>query len=204
MNWTNFREINEMKKFLLFVIFLSPLLSYSQNSDPLYDSESKNDKSISLDNNYKYLKIINNQIVFEKIYILDSLKSSQIEEMLISNIPNLSDIYDFQKSSNIITFSIKGVYIDNKKFGLRTMTMNGILRFPMSANISIVWKDGKYKLTTSNISFNVVSFGIQKLTQHILNSDGTLSDKKLDIQLGHCVEETLSDKFTITAKNSNW
>jgi hypothetical protein len=74
----------------------------------------------------------------------------------------------------------------------------------MSANISIVWKDGKYKLTTSNITFNVVSFGIQKLTQHILDSDGVLSDKKLDIQLGHCVEETLSEKFIITAKNSNW
>jgi len=177
---------------------------YSQTSDPLYDSESKSDKSITSDTNYKYLKNINNQIVFEKIYIIDSLKSSQIEEMLISNIPNLSDIYDFQKSSNIITFSIKGVYIDVKKFGLRRMSMNAILAFPMNANISIVWKDGKYKLTTSNITFNVVSFGIQKLTQHILNSDGTLSDKKLDIQLGQCVEQTLSEKFTINGKSSNW
>jgi hypothetical protein len=193
-----------MKNLLLFVIYLLPLLSYSQNSDPLYNSESKNDKLVSSENNFKYLKNINNQIVFEKIYILDSLKSSEIEEMLISNIPNLSDIYDFQKSSNIITFSIKGVYIDYKKFGLKSMSMNAILRFPMSANISIVWKDGKYKLTTSNITFNVVSFGLQKLTQHILDSDGVFSDKKLDIQLGHCVEETLSDKFTITSKNSNW
>jgi hypothetical protein len=192
-------------KVLYTLLFLALSTSvYSQTTDPLYDSESKNDKSISSDTNYKYLKNINNQIVFEKIYLLDSLKSSQIEEMLISNIPNLSDIYDFQKSNNIITFSIKGVYIDIKKFGLRRMSMNGILAFPMNANISIVWKDGKYKLTTSNISFNVVSFGIQKLTQHILNKDGTLSEKKLDIQLGHCVEETLSEKFTITAKNSNW
>jgi len=187
---------------LLFIALSTSV--YSQTSDPLNDSESKNDKSISSDTNYKYLKNINNQIVFEKIYILDSLKSSQIEEMLISNIPNLSDIYDFQKSSNIITFSIKGVYIDVKKFGLRRMSMNAILAFPMNANISIVWKDGKYKLTTSNITFNVVSFGIQKLTQHILNSDGTLSDKKLDIQLGQCVEQTLSEKFIITNKNSNW
>ena len=200
----NFIKIYKMKNLLLLIIYLLPLLSYSQTSDPLYDSESKNDKLVSSENNYKYLKNINNQIVFEKIYILDSLKSSEIEEMLISNIPNLSDIYDFQKSSNIITFSIKGVYIDYKKFGLKSMSMNGILRFPMSANISIVWKDGKYKLTTSNITFNVVSFGLQKLTQHILDSDGVLSDKKLDIQLGHCVEETLSDKFTITSKNSNW
>jgi hypothetical protein len=192
-------------KILYTLLFIALSTSvYSQTSDPLYDSESKNDKSISSDTNYKYLKNINNQIVFEKIYILDSLKSSQIEEMLISNIPNLSDIYDFQKSSNIITFSIKGVYIDVKRFGLRRMSMNGILAFPMNANISIVWKDGKYKLTTSNITFNVVSFGIQKLTQHILNSDGTLSQKKLDIQLGHCVEETLSEKFTINGKSSNW
>lgn len=192
-------------KILYTLLFIALSTSvYSQTSDPLYDSESKNDKSISSDTNYKYLKNINNQIVFEKIYILDSLKSSQIEEMLISNIPNLSDIYDFQKSSNIITFSIKGVYIDVKRFGLRRMSMNGILAFPMNANISIVWKDGKYKLTTSNITFNVVSFGIQKLTQHILNSDGTLSEKKLNIQLGHCVEETLSEKFTINGKSSNW
>ena len=193
-----------MKKYFTLLIILLSNSVYSQTIDPLYDSESKNDKSISSDTNYKYLKNINNQIVFEKIYILDSLKSSQIEEMLISNIPNLSDIYDFQKSNNIITFSIKGVYIDIKKFGLRRMSMNAILAFPMNANISIVWKDGKYKLTTSNISFNVVSFGIQKLTQHILNKDGTLSEKKLDIQLGHCVEETLSEKFTITATNLSW
>ena len=76
-----------MKKLLLLVILLLPLLSYSQNSDPLYNSESKSDKSITSDTNYKYLKNINNQIVFERIYILDSLKSSQIEEMLISNLP---------------------------------------------------------------------------------------------------------------------
>ena len=92
--------------YTLLLIVLSNTV-YSQTSDPLYGSESKNDKSITSDNNYKYLKNINNQIVFEKIYILDSLKSSQIEEMLLSNIPNLSDIYDFQKSNNIITFSIK-------------------------------------------------------------------------------------------------
>jgi len=53
MNWTNFKEIYEMKKYLLLVILLSPLLSYSQNSDPLYDSESKSDKSITSDTNYK-------------------------------------------------------------------------------------------------------------------------------------------------------
>jgi hypothetical protein len=191
----------------IIILFLLLVLTKSvscQTTDPLYNSANKDDISIQYDTNYKYLKKVNNQIVFEKIYTLDSLRSNQIEEILISNMPNLSDVYEFQKSSNIITFTIKGVYIDFKKFGLKRMSMNGILAFPMNASISIVWKDGKYKLTASNISFNVVSFGIQKITQILLNNDGTLNEKRLVIQLGNCVEETLSEKFLINSNTANW
>lgn len=189
---------------LLLIVSVSTS-GYSQTSDNLYDSENKRDKSsILLDTNYKYLKKINNQIIYEKIYNLDSLNASQIETILVSNIPNITDVSDFQKGTNLITFSIKGVYIDIKKYGLSRWNMNGCLAFPMSSNVSIVWKDGKYKITVSNITFNVVSFGVQKLSNHLLRNDGTFDERKAQTSFGHCVEDYLTDKFTINTNISNW
>ena len=177
------------------------LFGNAQSKDDLYDMSSN---SASKDTNYVYLKKNNNQIIFEKIYTVDSLNASQIETMLVSNVPNISDVSDFQKSNNIITFSIKGVYIDFKKYGLSRWNMNGSLAFPMSTNVSIVWKDGKYKISASNITFNVVSFGIQKLSNHLLRSDGSFDERKIQTSMGHCVENYLSEKFNLNITNNNW
>ena len=190
-----------MKKYLALFMILIGVFGNAQNKEEINDMSSN---SSSVDTNYLYLKKYNNQIIFEKIYTIDSLNASQIETMLVSNTPNISDVSDFQKSNNIITFSLKGVYIDFKKYGLNRWNMNGSLAFPMSTNVSIVWKDGKYKITASNITFNVVSFGIQKLSNQLLRSDGSFDERKNQTSMGHCVEDYLSDKFNIKIINNNW
>lgn len=200
------------KNKLFYVLFYStlllPFLTFSQSSDPLYGDVNEISSStfvkLPQDTNYKYLKKINNQIVFEKVYLFDSLSSEEIEDFLIFSIPNISDVSSFQKSTKIISFSLRNVYIDYKKYGLRRMTMSPLLAFPMSCNMSIVWKDGKYKITASNITFNVVSFGIQKLTDHILNDSLWFDNKKVVTTMGHCVELFFAEKFKIETNKTNW
>lgn len=194
--------------FLIKIIGLVPFWSYSQTIDPLYGNSNETPINLIInlptDTNYKYLKKVDNQIIFEKVYSFDSLKSEQIEDLLLASIPNIADVAGFQKSTKIISFSLKNVYIDFKKYGLRRMTMSPLLAFPMSCNLSIVWKDGKYKITASNITFNVVSFGIQKLTDHILNDSLWFDDKKVVTTMGHCVELFFAEKFKIGTVNTNW
>ncbi len=192
-----------MRSIMTIAMVLIVVLVNAQSKDDLYDMQS-NSTSISSDTNYLYLKRNGNQIIFERIYNLDTLNASQIESILVSNIPNISDVSDFQKSSNIITFTIKGVYIDYKKYGLSRWNMNGCLAFPMTTNVSIVWKDGKYKITASNITFNVVSFGIQKLSTHLLRNNGNYDERKPQTSMGHCVENYLSEKFNINLVKNDW
>jgi hypothetical protein len=193
---------------LIKIIVLVPFWSNSQTIDPLYGNLNVTSKNLNInlpnDTNYKYLKKVDNQIIFEKVYSFDSLKSEQIEDLLLASIPNVADVSSFQKSTKIISFSLRNVYIDFKKYGLRRMTMSPLLAFPMSCNLSIVWKDGKYKITASNITFNVVSFGIQKLTDHILNDSLWFDDKKVVTTMGHCVELFFAEKFKIETINTNW
>lgn len=190
--------------FLTFITYISS----AQTKDPLYGDvdELTMQEIVKLptDTNYKYLRKVNNQVVFEKTYILDSLNSETIEDLLTSSFPSLADVSSFQKSIKIISFDLKNVYIDYKKYGLKRMTMSPILAFPMSCNVSIIWKDGKYRITASNISFNVVTFGIQKLTDHILNDSLWFDEKKVVTTMGHCVELFFAEKFKIETINTNW
>ncbi len=202
-----------MNKGIVLVVLIKSILfipswGFTQIIDPMYGDVDESSMQLSLklptDTSYKYLKKINNQVIFEKTFVLDSLKSETIEDLLTSSFPGISDVSSFQKSIKIISFDLKNVYVDYKKYGLKKMTMNPILAFPMSCNVSVIWKDGRYRITASNISFNVVSFGVQKLTDHILSDELRFDDKKIVTSMGHCLENFFSDKFNVDLVNSKW
>lgn len=160
---------------------------------------------IPSDTNYQYLKKVNNQIIFEKIYFLDSLKIEEVERNLISKISDIHPLQSFKKRSKIISFSLKNVQIDYNKCGLNKLTMNPILGFPLSCNISVIFKDEKCIITASDIIFKVVDFGEQRLTDHILNDKLVFDNNTIVTMLGKCVESFFSDEFNfdryITSRN---
>ena len=191
------------RKIILFIlatiIVFVPFWGYSQTIDPLYgnSNETPLNANINLptDTNYQYLKKVNNQIIFEKIYFLDSLKIEEVERNLISKISEIYPLQSFKKSSKIISFPLKNVQIDYNKYGLNKLTMNPILGFPLSCNISVIFKDEKCIITASDIFFKVVNYEEQRLTDHILN-DKLLFDYNIIVtMLGKCVESFFLDEF---------
>jgi hypothetical protein len=156
------------------------------------------------DTNYQYLKKVNNQIIFEKIYFLDSLKIEEVERNLISKISDIHSLQSFKKSDKIISFPLKNVQIDYNKYGLNKLTMNPILGFPLSCNISVIFKDEKCIITASDIIFKVVNYGEQRLTDHILNDKLLFDNNIIVTMLGKCVESFFSDEFNFDKYITSW
>ncbi len=173
--------------------------AYCKFIEPIYGNK-ENVISLSVnkmysDTNYQYLIKVNNQIIFEKIYYLDSLKIEEFERNLISKISDMRPLQRFKKSDKIISFPLKNVQIDYNKYGLNKLTMNPILGFPLSCNISVIFKDEKCIITASDIFFKVVNYGEQRLTDYILNDKLLFDDNKIVTMMGKCVESFFSDEF---------
>lgn len=86
--------------------------------------------SLSLTSHYKYLKLENGQIKFEKIYTLDSLSSTEIEDALLSNLPKFKK---FNLTTNLqgkIIGKIEGSRVDVTQYGGRRMSESAFLGYP--------------------------------------------------------------------------
>ncbi len=154
---------------------------------------------------YDYLKFENSQIFFEKVYQLDSLSSEDIEQILIVTIPKIKDLSGFEKTQEIIVAKIHNAYIDYKKYGGKWGTTETILNYPFFSNVSIVWKDGRYRVTVSNIYFDANRYGTMKCTDLLTKKKGTeLSTDKSIIAAGQYIEKYLSDLFLVKQELSDW
>lgn len=172
-----------MKKLLLLIIFL-PLFSYAQ---------------------YDYLKLDNTQILFEKVYPVDTLNSSQIETLLITGVPKLKDLTDFEKPQNIIIAKIKNAQIDYTKYGGKWGSVATFVTYPLFADVSILWKDGKYKVTVNNIYFKAGNSNIIKCSDMLTKSKGKELDSRSGmVKAGQYIEKYLSDLFFIKPVNKEW
>lgn len=172
-----------MKK-VLFIIFLVPFISKAQSPD---------------------MKLENNQVYFEKIYQLDSMPSKKIERLLAFNIPKTKDLTDFLKSPEIITAKLRGVNIDYKKYGGTWVNTPVCIEERFSANVSIVWKDNKYRVTVTNIYFY----------DHpgIVDDLSTIATVKKGTELGtsnsirktlYYIDSYIADLFRVDPSSENW
>ncbi|NWJ49435.1 MAG: hypothetical protein HXX14_01090 [Bacteroidetes bacterium] len=154
---------------------------------------------------YDYLKFENTQLYFEKVYSLDSLKSLEVEKNLLLGIPKLKDVTNFQKSPDIITLKIENSLINYRKYGGKWATTAAFLNNPFFADVSIVWKEGKYKVTISNMYFNTAGFGIMKSSNIFLKKHGSEFDSRENVILaGQYVEKYLADLFLIKKESKDW
>lgn len=155
---------------------------------------------------YDNLKLENGQVYFEKVYSVDSSDAYSIERLLTMNVPKLKDVNDFNKTSDIITAKIKDALIDYKKYGGKWGNTAAFLNHPFFGEISIVWKDQKYRVTVSNMHFNTAGFGIMKCSDLVTKKRGTeLETSKGMITAGQYIEKYLSDLFLIQkSSNEDW
>jgi hypothetical protein len=154
---------------------------------------------------FDYLKLENNQFFFERVYDCDSLNADEIETMLISNIPKLKNVTDFQNNQKIITAKINADKVNFKKYGGSSFSSSVFLGGDFFGNVSIVWKDKKYKVSVTNMYFVMAGFGKMTATDIFTKNSGAemRTNRKVE-ESGNYIQSHLSDLFTINAVKKDW
>jgi hypothetical protein len=186
-----------MKKLLITpILVFSFFISLAQNENP-----------------YKYFKIANNQFMYEAVFPMDSLNITQIESLLLSNLPMAKSVTNVKGSNGLITANLVNLIVDFKKYGGTQLGTAVFLNSPMNANVSIQIKEGKYKVNVGSIVFDIVIPGMYGQLNHMQTSSETLFLKNemtefrtrgnLVESVGY-MEQQLNDIFTIKPIKSDW
>ena len=152
------------------------------------------------------LRLDNKQIVFEKIYPVDSLEKNQVEKLLLSNIPKVPDLTGFSKTDEIIIAKIANATIDYRKYGGKWGNTSTILNYPFFCDVSILWKDEKYRVTISNMYFSGNPIGTIKASEIFTSNKGLeFNDSKITTKALFYIDSYLSDLFSINSRiKNNW
>lgn len=175
-----------MKKLITIIVFLTSVICYAQNL-------------------YTYFKIDNGQLVYERIYNIDSIAAGKIDTLLQQQLPTAKGITNVQSNNGAITCSIVDLIVNYKKYGGTAMGTAMFLNDPFTANVSIQIKEGKYKITVTNIVFNLVvptAYGISHVKQaaettFLKNSSTEFKTRDKLIEAGKYMELQFNDIFTI-------
>jgi len=132
-----------MKKIIVILLFISPLLASAQT-----------DSLQTVIDNY----IVENKVVtYSKVYDFPELKLDQIKELAIKQFS--SDARLLLQQSSISMQQISGTFsnlsIDFKKFGFKWGNVAVWILHPASGTFVIQFKDGKYRVVVKNIQLNV-------------------------------------------------
>ncbi len=155
---------------------------------------------------YDYLKLDNSQVKFEKVYTLDSLSTEEMENTLLSNIPNFQKFSMSSKLDGKIIGKIEGSRVDVTKYGGKKMKESAFLGYPFYGDVLIEWKEGRYKVSVYNIYWMTSGFGRMDGDMLFTNRQKTeLSTKPIAIRAGGFLEKHLEDLFTINiSTNDDW
>ncbi len=159
----------------------------------------------SSDSPYRYLKIIDNQVVFQKVYEMEGLSESDVERLLTSNTPKVKNLTEFRKYEGVITARLNEADIDLTKYGLSVWSnYDALLNHPLFCDVSIDWKEGKYRVTLSSLLFKAEGLGditgTDAYCKILKKGNKEWSTVKNRVKGGLLLERYLSDLFDFSTK----
>lgn len=153
---------------------------------------------------YTNLSLENRQVTFEKKYNLDSMKANDVQSFLAATIPAVKNVVDYYNGSQVFTAKFDNAKIDYKKYGGKWGSSHIALNFPFSANISILWKDGAYKVTVTNLVFHT-SAGDYTIEDVLTKKRESMWDNSdISTQAGSYIEKYLIEAFTLSVRKTDW
>lgn len=156
------------------------------------------------DSPYKHLKIENRSAIFEKVYVVED-STINVERALTLNVPKIKGFSDYNKTNEIITGKINAVDVDYRKYGGKWANTWTYIIHPMYADVVIVWKEGKYRVTVSNIRFVASTSLILNFSDGVTKKKGTLfNTNDIIVRSARYVENTLDEMFEIKLSGDNW
>jgi len=150
---------------------------------------------------YQYLTHDNGKEVFVCVYDVEGSDASEIEKLLTSSMPRIPGFTDFYKSEGIITGKIENIRIDLEQYGCRKGNTSAMVYNPFFANVVIEWKEGRYRVTMSNMEFRHRSLG--SFRDPFSRGDKFITSKTL-LRSGACFEQYFRDLFTLKNTPDTW
>ncbi len=152
---------------------------------------------------YGNFKIDNQQLVYQKIFLQDSITFDKLGDYFVT----LPFVSDFDRSNDLMRFKINDFVVDFKKFQFNEVTAAPIIQSgKYSGDVSVDIKDGKYRVTVSNIVFtgNLVYKKVtskESLTTYACRNSGTYisPDWTKPNTLG-LLDKAFTDKFQSVEK----
>lgn len=160
---------------------------------------------------YQFPKYEEGEVLFDKVYDVDSLTVGQIETLLADRLPGVKNLINFNKATDQFTEQLNRCYIDIRRNEKRTMTNLPLLDYPMTVSVSAFRKDGKYRIVVDRMQWITdVTLTGEPIRSAISAAEVFHSGKKwrkMNIVLtgGKDMEQYLSDLFDFTKKpDTNW
>ena len=156
---------------------------------------------------YGNFKLADQEIIYQKIYTLDSVTVAKLEEYY-KTLPYISNI---ESKAGELQFDFNDVVVDYKKFQFTQVNMPSILQTgKFSGKVSVGVKDGRYRITvkaiklTGNIGYKMISEK-DDLTRYAAKNNGTVmaEDWCRPNMLG-LLDKAFNDKLELKKTESDW
>jgi hypothetical protein len=154
---------------------------------------------------YQFIKNEGTLLYFEKIYTLDSVSSTYVDETVYNGLIKVPYLTDISRTGNVLNAKFKDANIDYRKYGGKWGNTATYLNHPFFADVSIFIKENKYKVVVSNMRFetNTSLFGTIRCNEMFIRQ-GELSKNKFIVASGIYIEKYLHDCFNFKLANPNW
>ncbi len=152
-------------------------------------------------------KVAEQEIIYQKIFELDSITSSKLEEYY-KTLPYISNI---ELKSDVIQFELTDINVDYKKFQYSQVNTNIVMQTgKFSGTVTVGVKDGKYRVTikaiqfTGNLGYKMITEK-DNLTRYATKNSGTLlaEDWCRPNMLG-LLDKAFTDKIELKKADDEW
>ncbi|HEX5167944.1 MAG TPA: hypothetical protein VFW11_02135 [Cyclobacteriaceae bacterium] len=179
-----------MKK-IIFLFFMGPVLVFGQATE------------------YGAFKIVDTEIVYQKIFFQDSITVGKLAEFMKS-VPEFANV---SVSNDEVTADLRDLTVDYKKFMFSQVATPPIIQTGrFSGKVTAEAKDGKYRMTVKSLQMKG-DIGYKKIPQPenmtnyaCMNSGTILSREWCRPNMLGLLEQAITDKFTYKSskKDSDW
>ena len=156
---------------------------------------------------YLNFKVAEQEIIYQKIFALDSISVSKLEEFY-KKLPYVSNL---EAKDDGIQFDLNDINVDYKKFQYSQVNTPVILQTgKFSGKVSVGVKDGKYRITvksiqlTGNMGYKMITEK-DNLTRYATKNSGTiLAEDWCRPNMFGLLDKAFSDKLEFKQADGDW
>lgn len=167
-----------MKRLLLFILFLLPLIGLAQGNTTVGNFKLEDQK-------------------LAHVYVYEPTDTVNVRQKVYQQLSMNPQFHNIQNEGNSITAEIKDMKIDYKKYGGKWGNTPAMLNYPINGRLLVEFKDGRYRTIVQGINCYTMG-GWAPLEDISLNrAKDSISTVKGNIQVLSYMDKHFVDTFTM-------